>query len=66
MISNLIDAGVCEFEGQILPTGNNNSNENIKLSDDDEVFLEIKIYILVCLNVLFIIQYFILNFLHSS
>jgi hypothetical protein len=55
MISNLMDAGVCEFEGQILPTGNNNSNENIKLSDGDEIFLEIKIYILVCLKIYFLL-----------
>ena len=54
MISNLIDAGVCEFEGQILPTGNNINfnNERFEFNDDiDEIFLEIKVYILVCINV---------------
>jgi hypothetical protein len=51
MISNLMDAGVCEFEGQILPIGNNNFNGKIEFSD--EIFLDIKIYILVCLNYIF-------------
>jgi hypothetical protein len=45
MVSNLIDAGVCEFEGQILLVGNDNCGEKIELND--EIFIEMKIYILV-------------------
>jgi hypothetical protein len=48
MVSNLTDARVCELKSQKLPTGNNNSNDKIKLRNDDEIFFEIKIYILVC------------------
>ena len=53
MVSNLMDTGVYKFEGQILLTGNNNSNDKIKLRNDDEIFFENKIYILVCLNIHF-------------
>ncbi|GES74249.1 DNA repair protein rad5 [Rhizophagus clarus] len=44
MVSNLIDAGVCEFEGQILLVGNDNCGEKIELND--EMYIEMKIYIL--------------------
>ncbi|CAB4394187.1 unnamed protein product [Rhizophagus irregularis] len=44
MVSNLIDAGVCEFEGQILLVGNDNCGEKIEYND--EMYIEMKIYIL--------------------
>ena len=50
MVSNLMDTGVCEFEGQVLLIGNNDSNE-IELND--EIFLDMKIYLLVRLKLIF-------------
>ena len=58
MISNLMDDGICEFEGQILPTSNN-TNEKTKFRGD-EIFLKIKVYMLVCLNV----HFFFINYYH--
>ena len=48
MVSNLVDAGVCEFEGQVLHIGPNNNPNEIEFND--VIFLDMKIYLLVRLK----------------
>ena len=57
MVSNLMDAGVCEFEGQILSVSDNSSNDSDSSdgSNGDEIQLEIKVYLLVCLIIYFLL-----------